>query len=112
MELLLNYYRYVKCYFSKTKRERNFDTVELFLCEITFLSVQLKDHLYQATNNITHLLLHWPSSTIPSFEASDLTRNTILKLTQLLKRVEKILVFKISNYILSPKVKKQVQYYL
>ena len=106
MEPLRNYYRYVKCYFPKTRREQDCDIVKFFLCKITFPSIQLKNYLYQVVDNITHLLLHRPSSTVPSLEAGDLTRNAISKLAQLFKRVEKILAVKISDHTLSPRVKK------
>lgn len=100
----LNHYRYVRYYFPKTRRERDYNTVEFLTHELTFPLVKLKDHLYQSADDITHLLLHRPSSTVPFLEAGDPTRNAILNLSQLLKRVEYIPAIDIPDHISSPRV--------
>ena len=46
--------------------------------------------MHQAADDIVNLLTEPPSSTVPSLKAGDPTRNAILELAQLLKRVQKI----------------------
>ena len=80
----------MKVYFTRTRKERDCDTVEFFPHDIPFPSVSLKDHLHQAADDIVNLLTEPPSSTVPSLKAGDPTRNAILELAQLLKRAQKI----------------------
>ena len=86
----MKHYRCVQCYFPRTREVRHCDTVEFFPHEISFPRVTLKDHLTQAAEDITTILTLPPANTVPSLQSGDPTRNAILKLAKLLKRVETI----------------------
>ena len=84
----IKHYRCVQCYFPRTREVRHCDTVEFFPHEISFPRVTLKDHLAQAAEDIVTILTKPPSKNVPSLQSGDPTRNAILQLAKLLKRVE------------------------
>ena len=87
----LYYYRYVKCFFPRTREERDCNTVQFFLHEITFPRVGLTDYLKQAAIDLILILSHPPVTIVPSLKAGDPTRNALLQIAGLLKRIEDIL---------------------
>ena len=82
----MHHYRCVQCYFPRTRDVRDCDTVEFFPHSIPFPKVKLQDHLRQAATDIVTLLTQPPSSTVPSLQEGDPTRNALLTLAQILKR--------------------------
>ena len=82
----MHHCRCVQCYFPRTIVVRDCDTVEVFPHSIPFPKVKLQDHLKQAAANIFTLLTQPPSSTAPSLQEGDPTRNALLTLAQTLKR--------------------------
>ena len=50
----------------------------------------LKDHLTQAAEDVVTMLTQHPNNTVPSLKAGDPTRNAVLRIAKLLKRVENI----------------------
>ena len=86
----LHHHRCVKCYFTRTKRERDCDTVEFFPTSLPFPSVTLTDHLKQAASDIVTILTQPPSTTAPSLAAGDPVRNALLTLATQLKQVQPI----------------------
>ena len=81
----LQHYRCVKCFMPNTKAVKDADTV-LFIPEtIPFPEVSIEDHLKQATTDIIRILTNPPStSTIPSLEIGDKTKNALLKIADIL----------------------------
>ena len=86
----MDHYRCVQCYFPRTREVRNCDTVEFFPHDIVFPRVTLKDHLKQAADDLITILTQPPKNNVPSMQAGDPTRNAILQIAKLLKRVEHI----------------------
>ena len=86
----LNHYRCVKVYIPRTKSIITSDTVEFFPHSIPFPQVKLQDHLKQAASDIVSILATPPSTTVPTLEAGDETKNAILQLASILKRADKI----------------------
>ena len=78
-----DHYRCIKCFFEKTRSERNVDTVTFFPKKIKFPQVKLEDFLKQAATDIISLLTQPPSTTTLSLEAGDLTKNALLKLARI-----------------------------
>ena len=74
----------------RTKAIINSDTVELFPQIVSFPQVKLQDYLKQAASDIAFILTKSPSTTVPALVAGDETRNDILQLASILKRVDKI----------------------
>ena len=81
----LHHYRCVRCFIPTTKAVRDADTV-LFIPEtIPYPEVSIEDHLKQATTDIIRILTNPPStSTIPSLEIGDKTKNALLKIADIL----------------------------
>ena len=90
MELSMNHYKYIQYYFPCTREVRNCNTIDFFLHKITFPRVTLKDYLTQAADNTVTILTQLLKSNVSLLQARDLTRNAILKIAKLLKRVENI----------------------
>ena len=84
------HYRCIKCYFPKTRSERNVDTVTFFSAAIPFPKVNLDDFLRQAATDIITILTAPPSTTAPSLQAGDPTRNALLEISTVLNRAEKL----------------------
>ena len=84
------HYRCLKCFFPKTRSERDSDTVEFFPHEIPFPKVNTDDFLRQSATDIIRLLTSPPSTTTISLQAGDDTRNGLLQLADLINRSEKI----------------------
>lgn len=76
--------------FPTTKAERDVDTVTFFPKVIPFPKVGIDDFLRQAATDIITILTHPPSSTTPSLEAGDITRNALLKIANTLNTAEPI----------------------
>ena len=76
-------------FFPRTRKVRDCDAVDFFPHDMPFTSVNLNDHLHQAADYVVNLLAHLPLSTLPSLDTGDPTRNTLLKLAQLLSRIKK-----------------------
>ena len=84
------HYRCIRCYFPKTRSERNVKTVTFFPHKINFPKVTTDDFLRQSTTDIIKLLTTPLSGVGPTLEAGDETRNAVLKIAQLLNRTDKI----------------------
>ena len=84
------HYRCIRCYFPKTRSERNVKTVTFFPHKINFPTVTTDDFLRQATTDIVKLLTTPLSGIGPTLAAGDDTSNAILKIARLLNRSDKI----------------------
>ena len=84
------HYRCIRCYFPKTRSERNVDTVTFFPAAIPFPKVSLNDFLRQAATDIISILTAPPSTTAHSLQAGDPTRNVLLEIATVLNRAEKL----------------------
>ena len=82
--------RCVQCYFPRTREMRNCDTVEFFPHDMPFPKVSFKDHLHQAAIDLVSMLTHPPSSAVTSLQDGDSTRNALLQMAQILKRVDSL----------------------
>ena len=82
------HYRCIKCFFEKTRSERDVDTVTFFPTIIPFPSVTTTDYLKQAATDIITILTSPPSPTTPSLQAGDPIRNALLDLATLLNRAQ------------------------
>ena len=85
-----HHYRCIKCYFPKTRSERDCDTITFIPHVIPFPKITTSDFLRQAATDIISILTNPPSSPIPTLEAGDTTYNALLKLATILKRKETI----------------------
>ena len=86
----LNHYRCATCYFPKTRSTRVCDTVIFLPTTIKFHEVRLVDHLQQAASDIVTILIHPPSTIVPSLHAGDPVRNSLLDIATTLKKVDSI----------------------
>ena len=86
---VLDHYRCIKCYMPRTKSIINSDTVEFFPHSIPFPQVKLQNYLKQSASDIISMLAKPLSTTVPTLVAGDDTRNAILELASILKRVDK-----------------------
>ena len=77
-------------FFPSTRAERDVDTVTFFPTVVPFPKVSTDDFLRQAATDIITILTEPPSSTTPTLEAGDSTRNALLKIAKTLKRAEKL----------------------
>lgn len=82
----LQYYRCVRCYFSKTRCERVCNTVSYIPHKIKPPAINLDDYLTQVAEDIIHILTNPPSPTTPSLTAEDPVCNVLLTLAEQLKR--------------------------
>ena len=105
----MDHYRCIKCYFLCTREVRDCDTVKFFPHVIIFPRITLKDHLKQVAEDMITILIQPPKNNVPSIKVRDPTRNAILQIAKLLKRVERIpepveeVIYK--HNILAPRVK-------
>ena len=67
----LQHYRCIKCFFPKTRSERDVNTVTFFPKAIKFPEIHLDDFLKQAATDIIAILTSPPSTTTPSLHAGD-----------------------------------------
>ena len=86
----IDHYRCVQCYFPRTRARRVCDTVAFLAHAVPFPEVTIKDHLQQAASDIISILTQPPSTTVPSLQAGDPTRNALLQIAEQLHRVETI----------------------
>ena len=66
------------------------DTVTFSPTVVPFPKVSTDDFLRQAATDIITILTEPPSSTTPTLEAGDGTRNALLKIAETLKRADKL----------------------
>ena len=86
----MRHYRCVKCYFPRTKTDRDCDTVTFFPTSVPFPQVKLVDFLKHAATDIITILTSPPSTTTPSLQAGDPVRNALLTLATQLNRIDKL----------------------
>ena len=86
----LNHYRCVECYFPRTRATRTCDTVIFFPHKAPFPTITTQDYLKQAADDIIHILLHPPSTTVPTLAAGDPVRAALLELATTLQRVQPV----------------------
>ena len=84
----LNHYRCISCYFPKTRSERDSNTVTFFQKEISFPEIHLDDFPKQAANDIISIFTNPPSTSTPSLQAGDKTRNALLEISEILNRAD------------------------
>lgn len=84
----LNHYTCVECYFPKTRALRTCDTVMFFPHKLAFPAITVQDYLKQAAEDIIHILLHPPPTTVPTLSTGDPIRAALLELATTVKRVE------------------------
>ena len=75
----LEHYMYIQCYLPKTRSVRDIGTATFFTKVISFQKVNTDEFLRQAAEDIIIIPTAPPTKTIPSLEAGDTTRNTLLK---------------------------------
>ena len=73
-------------FFTKTRSERDCDTITFFPTVIPYPEVNLDNFLRQAAMDIITLLTAPPSTTTPSLQAGDVTRNALLDIATILHR--------------------------
>ena len=84
----MDHYRCVTVYFPKTRAPRVCDTVTFLPHVIPFPEVKLTDFLRQAASDIIDVLTNPPSTTVPSLQAGDPTRNALLEIATQLQRIQ------------------------
>ena len=80
------HYRCIKVYFPKTRSERDCDTITFFPTVIPYPEVKLEHFLKQAASDIITILTTPPSTTTPSLQAGDTTKNALLDIATILHR--------------------------
>ena len=65
------HYRCIKVYFTKTRSERDYDTITFFPAVIPYPEVKIDNFLRQAATDIIIILKTPPSTTTPSLQAGD-----------------------------------------
>ena len=86
----MDHYRCITGYFPRSRRTRICDTVTFFPHTIPFPEVRVDDYLRQAATDILDILTNPPSTTLPTLQAGDETRNALLKIATQLKRTDSI----------------------
>ena len=89
---VINHYRCITCFFSKTRSERVCDTVKFLPHTIPIPKTNIDDYLRQSAQDIITILSNPPSTTVPSLTAGDPVRNALLEIAQQLGRVEPLTV--------------------
>ena len=85
------HYRCIRCYFPRTRSERNVKTVTFVPHYIPFPKVTTDDFLRQAAMDIIKILTSPPTTNIaPILKAGDDTRNTLLELAKTLQSTDKV----------------------
>lgn len=80
-----DHYRCMCCYLPQTRSEVHSDTIIFFPKQVPFPSITTDDFIWQATSDIITLLTHPPpSSTVPSLELGDSTKNALLQVATIL----------------------------
>ena len=82
------HYRCIKIYFPKTRSERDCDTITFFPTVIPYPEVKLEHFLKQAASDIITILTTPPSTTTPSLQAGDTTKNALLDIATILHRAD------------------------
>ena len=82
------HYRCIRCFFPKTRSERDTNTVTFFPKAIPFPEIKLDDFLKQAATDIISILTNPPSLTTTSLQAGDKTRNALLEIATILHRAD------------------------
>ena len=85
-----DHYRCIKCFFPKTRSERDCDTITFIPHVVPFPRVTTEDFLKQAATDIIRILSQPAPTSIPTLEAGSNTRNALLKLATILKRTDTI----------------------
>ena len=88
----MQHHRCVRCYFTRTRSERNVDTVTFIPHSIPFPTMTIDTFLRQAATDIVTLLKKPPNPSIPRLQAGDSTYTALQQLADLLQRVEKPLI--------------------
>ena len=78
----LQHYRCINCYFSKTRSQRNCDTVTFFPTVILHPKINLEDYLRQAADDIISILINPTTHTTPNLELGDETKNALLNIAK------------------------------
>ena len=104
----LEHYRCVKCFVTDTRKELDCDTVSFFPKTIPFPAIKTDDFLRQAALDIISILSEPPSSTVPSLEAGDETRNALLKIATALNRIETLPELEIPNEPIHPPLQQKI----
>ena len=86
----MQHYRYIKCYFPRTKITRDYDTVTFFPTTIPFPEIKLQHFLRQAASDIIFILTPPPSTTTPSLQDGNPLRNALVTLATQLNRIDNI----------------------
>jgi hypothetical protein len=84
----LQHYRCVTCFAPDTRKELISDTVTFIPSQYKFPEITTDDFLKQAATDIISILNKPPSSTVPTLEAGDPTRNALLKIAEALHRIK------------------------
>ena len=84
----LKHYRCVRWFFPKTRSKRDVNTITFFHKAIKFPEIHLDDFLKQAATDIITILTSPPSTTTPSLQAGDTTRNALPDIAKLLHRAD------------------------
>ena len=86
----LDHYRFLTCYFPRTRTTRICETVTFVPHEheIPFPAVTMKDHLKQAAKDIVTILTQPPAPTVPSLQEGDPIWNALLDMATQLRRME------------------------
>ena len=90
----MEHYRCIKVFFPKSRAERNVDTVTFFPSKLSFPEIKTDDFLKQAAEDIIHILTNPTATTTPSLKAGNSTKNALLELATILKRVDNVPVQK------------------
>ena len=85
----MEHYRCVKCFISKTSRERDGDTVEFFPHQIPIPSFTTESLLRQTAVDMVSLLQDPPALT-PALQYGDATQNALLQIATLLNRAVEV----------------------
>ena len=86
----MRHYRCVKCYFPRTKTDRDCDKVTFFPTSVPFPQVKLVDFLKHAATDIITILTSPLSTATPSLQAGDPVRKALLTLATQLNRIDKL----------------------
>ena len=97
-----DHYRCIKVYFPKTRSERNCDTITFFPTVIPYPEVKIDNFLRQAATDIITILTAPPSTTTPSLQAGDVTKNALLDIATILHRAEDLPVATIKDVTTPP----------
>ena len=106
----MEHYRCIKCFFLKTRSERNVDTVTFFPKQISFPKIDLDAFLRQAATDIIAILSDPPSTTTLQLKAGASTQNALLEISDILQRTEKLPMISQEKKIISPRVQDNIPF--